>query len=125
MRSAPAFALTACLAACLAAGPAPAQGRSPAARVSLADLAYTLGQAHALRTLCEGEGDQVWRARMARLIELERPDEAFREQLFEGFNTGYVSTGAAHQRCDDRARAEAARVAARGRDLARVLAGAR
>jgi uncharacterized protein (TIGR02301 family) len=102
-----------------------AQERSPAARESLVDLAYTLGQAHALRIRCEGPGEQVWRARMARLVEVEKPDEAFRDQLFEGFNTGYLSAGAAHLRCDEEARAEAARVAGRGRDLARVLAGAR
>lgn len=109
----------------LTAAPALAQTRNPAARETLADLAYTLGQAHALRTRCEGEGDQVWRARMARLVKLEKPDAAFREQLFEGFNTGYLGSNVAHPRCDEGARAEAARVAARGRDLARVLAGAR
>jgi uncharacterized protein (TIGR02301 family) len=62
---------------------------------------------------------------MVRLVEVERPDEPFREQLFEGFNTGFLSANAAHPRCDARARAEAAAVAARGRDLSRVLAGAR
>jgi uncharacterized protein (TIGR02301 family) len=121
-----AFAVLA-LAAPVAAQEAPAQprGRSPAARETLVDLAYVLGQAHALRTLCEGEGEQYWRARMARLSELERPDEAFREQLFESFNTGFVTAQAAHPRCDRTARAEAVNVAARGRDLARVLASAR
>ena len=118
-------ALLGALGAALLALPAHAQARSPAVRVSLADLAYVLGQAHALRTRCDGEGDQVWRARMARLVELERPDRAFRDQLFEGFNAGYLTANAAHPRCDARAQAEAARVAARGRDLARVLAGAR
>ena len=117
--------LPAVLAACLLAGIASAQERSPAARETLVDLAYTLGQAHALRVRCEGPSEQVWRARMARLVELEKPDEAFRDQLLEGFNTGYLSAGAAHLRCDEEARAEAARVAGRGRDLARVLAGAR
>lgn len=111
--------------AVLLATPALAQERTPAARETLADLAYTLGQAHALRTRCQGEGDQVWRARMVRMVEVERPDEAFRDQLFDGFNTGFLSANAAHPRCDDGARAEAAKVAQRGRDLSRVLAGAR
>lgn len=102
-----------------------AQDRSPAARESLADLAYTLGQAHALRTRCGGEGDQVWRARMVRMVELEKPDERFRDQLFENFNTGFLGAQASHPRCDAAARGEAGRVAARGRDLARVLAAAR
>jgi uncharacterized protein (TIGR02301 family) len=108
-----------------AALPALAQERSPAARESLADLAYTLGQAHALRTRCGGEGDQVWRARMVRMVELEKPDSAFRDQLFENFNTGFLGAKASHPRCDVAAQNEAGRVAARGRDLARVLAGAR
>jgi uncharacterized protein (TIGR02301 family) len=103
-------------------GPAAAQDRSPAARETLADLAYTLGQAHALRTRCEGEGDQVWRARMMRLVELEQPDKAFRDQLFESFNTGFLGAQASHPRCTVEARAEAARVAARGRDLSGSLA---
>lgn len=109
----------------LAAAPAFAQDRTPVARETLADLAYTLGQAHALRTRCEGEGDQVWRARMVRMVEVERPDEPFRDQLFEGFNTGFLSANAAHPRCDAGARAQAVVVAAQGRDLSRVLAGAR
>ncbi len=99
--------------------------RSPAQREILADLAYVLGQAHALRTLCEGEGEQVWRARMARMVELENPDDAFREQLYDGFNTGFLGAQAAHTRCDARARAAVADVAARGRDLSRSLASGR
>lgn len=113
------------VAALLAATPGLTQERSPAARETLADLAYTLGQAHALRTRCEGEGDQVWRSRMVRLIDVERPDAAFREQLFDSFNTGFMSANAAHPRCGRGARREAAEVALRGRDLSRVLAGAR
>jgi uncharacterized protein (TIGR02301 family) len=109
----------------LIATPALGQERTPAVRESLTDLAFILGQAHALRTRCAGEGDQVWRARMMRMVEIEQPDEAFREQLFEDFNTGFLGAQASHPRCNAAARAEATRVAARGRDLARVLAGAR
>ena len=113
-----------CMAA-LIAGPALAQDRTPAVRETLTDLAYTLGQAHALRTRCDGEGDQVWRARMVRMVEVEQPDQAFRDQLFESFNVGFLGAQTSHPRCDVAARTEAARVAARGRDLSRVLAGAR
>jgi uncharacterized protein (TIGR02301 family) len=109
----------------LVAAPALAQERSPAVRETLTDLAYTLGQAHALRTRCEGESDQVWRARMVRMVELEQPEEAFRNQLFESFNTGFLGAQAAHPQCDSKARAEAARVAVRGRDLSRALAAVR
>lgn len=113
------------LLALLLASPALAQDRTPVARESLSDLAFVLGQAHALRTRCFGEGDQVWRARMVRMVEVEQPDEDFRDQLFESFNTGFLGAQASHPRCDAAARSEAARTAARGRDLARVLAGAR
>ena len=99
--------------------------RSPAQRETLADLAYVLGQAHALRTLCDGEGEQVWRARMARMVEVENPDDAFREQLYDAFNTGFLGGQAAHTRCDDRARTAIVDTAVRGRDLSRTLAGAR
>lgn len=109
----------------LAQAPAPAPARSPVAREALADLAYVLGQAHALRTLCDGEGEQVWRARMVRLVALEQPDPAFREQLFDGFNTGFLSAKAAHTRCNAKARGAALDVAVRGRNLAQALAGGR
>jgi uncharacterized protein (TIGR02301 family) len=99
--------------------------RSPAQRETLADLAYVLGQAHALRTLCDGEGEQVWRARMARMVDLESPDDAFREQLYDAFNTGFLGAQAAHVRCDPRARAALVDNAVRGRDLSQTLAGAR
>jgi len=110
------------------APPAPepaAPPRSPAARQTLADLAYVLGQAHALRTLCDGSEEQVWRARMARMVELESPDDAFREQLYDAFNTGYLSAQAAHTRCDGRARGAMTDVAVRGRDLSATLASGR
>lgn len=120
--------MRAALALLLAAGlaaPARAQDRSPAQRQTLLELASVLGEAHALRTLCEGKGDQSWRNRMARVTELEQPDEAFRARLVERFNTGFVGAGAAHTTCDARAKADIRAVASRGRDLASGLSGAR
>ena len=65
-------ALVPALAALLLTAPSPlpahAQEREPADRQRLLDLAYALGQSHALRQACEGAGDQFWRARMMRLI---------------------------------------------------------
>jgi uncharacterized protein (TIGR02301 family) len=107
-----------------AAGSVHAQSRPPAARGSLVDLAHVLGQAHGLAQVCDASS-QLWRARMMRLIELETPDEAFRNHLFDRFNTGYSAAQARHPRCGAGARAEASRVAVRGRDLARVIASAR
>ena len=100
---------------------AAAQDRTPVQRQTLADLAYAIGESHALRQACEGDGDQYWRARMIRLIEVESPDQAFDRRLRGAFNTGFSSARAAHPDCDEGARSEAARVAQRGRDLAQRL----
>jgi uncharacterized protein (TIGR02301 family) len=110
--------------ALLAAAPAAAQERPPLARRTLADLAYVLGQTHGLAQVCD-PASQTWRARMIRLVELERPEEGFRGQLFSGFNTGFASAQATHPRCSPRSRAAYAQAVSRGRDLARVLAAAR
>ena len=40
------------------------------------DLAFELGRAHALRQLCFGREDAVWRERMSDLLKTERPDPA-------------------------------------------------
>ena len=106
------------------AAPAAAQDRSPAARRTLVDLAYVLGQAHGLALVCEGR-TQYWRGRMARLRELEAADAAFDRQLVDGFNAGFVDAQARFPACSRAARAASADVAARGRDLARVIAAAR
>ena len=106
------------------AAPAAAQDRSPAARRTLVDLAYTLGQAHGLALVCEGQ-TQTWRARMARLRDLEAAEEGFDRQLVNGFNAGFIDAQGRFPACTRAARAESATVAARGRDLARVIASAR
>jgi uncharacterized protein (TIGR02301 family) len=101
--------------------PAFAQDRTPAVRQSLVDLAYVLGEAHALRQACLGEDDQYWRTRMIRMVDTEQPDAALDRRLKESFNTGFASrqgefptcTGATH-------RAEIA-TAARGQSLATQL----
>ena len=104
--------------------PSAAQDRSPAARRTLVDLAYVLGQSHGLALACEGE-TQIWRARMARLRDLEAADEAFDRQLVNGFNAGFVDAQGRFPACSRAARAEATEVATRGRDLAKVIATAR
>ena len=116
--------LTAVFLSLALAGPALAQDRSPAARRTLVDLAYVLGQSHGLALVCDGQ-TQTWRARMARLRELEAPDAAFDRQLVDGFNAGFLDAQARFPACTRAARAELAEAAARGRGLARVLAAAR
>jgi uncharacterized protein (TIGR02301 family) len=107
------------------AAPAAAQDRSPAERQTLQALARTLGEAHALKAVCEGKSDQTWRNRMARITELEAAEEAFRARLVESFNVGFLDREAAHTGCDADAKAAVRTVARRGRDLAAGLAGGR
>ena len=116
------------LALALAAAPpaaAAAGERSPAERSRLADLARTLGEAHALRLVCGNEGDMTWRNRMARLIELEAPDDRFADRLRESFNIGFLDGQAAWPQCGAEAREAVRRTAARGRDLAQSFSPGR
>lgn len=105
----------------LSAGPAQAQDRAPAERQALVDLAYVLGESHALRQACQGEADQFWRARMIRLVELEAPDESLDRRLRNAFNTGFSAAHAAHGQCTAESRAAAARAAAHGQELSKRL----
>lgn len=88
----------------------------------MSDLAFVLGQSHALRQACEGEADQYWRSRMLQLMQVEAPDQGLKARLSRAFNSGFQSAQASFPSCDAGARAEAARSAARGRALAERLA---
>ena len=104
------------------AAPTLAQDRPPAQRQTLTDLAYVLGESHALRQACLGPADQFWRGRMLRLVDAEAPDPAFNTRLNNAFNAGFSSAQAQYPACGaDSRRAEAA-VAARGQTLAASLA---
>ena len=107
----------------LAAGPAAvAQERSPPQRQVLGDLAYAIGESHALRQLCNGATDQYWRDRMLRLTQVENADAAFDALLRERFNVGYAAGQAAAPVCGPASRRAEAAAAARGEALARQLA---
>ena len=101
--------------------PALAQERSPAQRQTLNALSYVLGQSHALRQACEGEGDQMWRSWMSRLLETESPDDAFERRMRDSFNTGYYAAQARFPHCDAASKAEAQTVTAKGKALTRQL----
>ena len=98
-------------------------GRSPSERQALADLAYILGEAHALKVACAGAADQTWRSRMNQLLEVEKPDEAFRRRLTDSFNLGFSTRQAAHPACDPSVADSERSVAEQGRALAERLAG--
>jgi uncharacterized protein (TIGR02301 family) len=105
----------------LTATPALAQERPPAERQILGDLAYAIGESHALRQLCEGPGNQYWRDRMLRLTQVEDADPGLDAQMRDRFNTGYAAGQAAASACGPASlRAEAA-AAGRGQALARRL----
>ena len=110
--------LTGVLLAFAIAHSAAAQDRTPAQRQTLSELAYVLGQSHALRQACIGAADQYWRERMGQLLQTETPDEAFERSLRESFNTGYAAAQAQFSACDPRSQSEAAQVARHGASLA-------
>lgn len=110
------------LAVVLPSSAALAQDRDPAERQRLLDLAFTLGESHALRQLCEGTGDQYWRARMVRLTEVEKADQAFDAQLRDKFNTGFAARQGEFPQCDEKSRRAEQQTARKGQALAARLA---
>jgi uncharacterized protein (TIGR02301 family) len=99
-----------------------AQDRPPEDRQTLTDLAYVIGQAHAVRQVCEGADDQYWRARMMRLSEVEAADAAFDAQLKERFNAGFATGQAEQPVCGPASHAALAKLALKGQGLAAKLA---
>ena len=98
--------------------------RSGVQREVVVQLAYALGEAHALHRLCAGPGDATWYARMERLEAQEASDDAGRHQLVDAFNAGFAARQAEALTCGRRSRAAEKAVAARGAGLARRLAAA-
>jgi uncharacterized protein (TIGR02301 family) len=101
---------------------APAAAQSPAQGEILTKLAEVLGQSHALRQACAGVGDQYWRARMMRLMDLERPKGPLEGELKAAFNDGYASRRRMFPVCTPATRRAEMTAAARGRALAQALA---
>jgi uncharacterized protein (TIGR02301 family) len=102
---------------------AAAQERTPAQRQTLLDLAYVVGESHALRQACAGAGDQFWRTRMLDLQRLEQADDGLVRRLRSAFNTGFSTAQSTFAACGYESRAAEAAAAARGRALAEALAG--
>ena len=116
------FAAVAVLLSLAAAAPAAAQARDPAQRQILVDLSRVIGEAHALRQICNGPDDQFWRSRMMSMLATEDADFAFAERMRNAFNTGFASRKAEHLSCNASTRDAEAAVSAKGQDLARRLA---
>ncbi len=105
------------------AGPAHAQERSPAERQALVDLAYVLGESQALRQTCNGVRDVYWRVRMRSLEAAEEADAPFTRRLVDSYNAGFTLEQQRFPTCSGQSRQEAARVAAKGRELSVTLSG--
>lgn len=108
----------------LLAAPALAQERSPAERQTLVDLAYVLGETHALRQACAGAGDQHWRTRMVGMVEAEAPDQALEDRLKGAFNNGFAARQTEFPTCAPETRRAEAAAVQRGQALAGQLAAA-
>jgi len=115
------FLIGVLLSALVVAAPVLAQERAADERQRLLDLAYTLGESHALRQACQGEGDQYWRSRMVRLTEVEQADQAFDAQLRERFNTGFASRRSEYPTCDEASHKAEQAAARKGQALAHKL----
>ena len=96
--------------------------RSPQARGALVQLAYDLGEAHALHRLCAGPADATWYGRMQQLEAQEAADEGFRRRLVDSFNAGFAAGSSEFPACSPQSRAAERAVAARGSTLAQQLA---
>lgn len=83
-------------------------------------LAQVLGNAHYLRLLCSGRGDQSWREYM-RLL-LDREGGGRRTDLIDAFNAGYRAGEERFPACTPGAQALESELKAQGLRLADTLA---
>jgi uncharacterized protein (TIGR02301 family) len=111
----------------LIAAPLPAQAQEPPRGVGppvqiLTDLAETLGQAHAVRSLCNGDRDQTWRDYMMNMLAIEAPTGPLARTLTSAFNRGFRSQSSRTSTCTADMPQIEAQIAARGRQLAEMVA---
>ena len=99
-----------------------AQEREPPERQTLVDLAYAIGESHALRQVCQGDGDQFWRERMIQLTQTEAADQGFETRLNQAFNSGFAARQAQFTACGPESRKAELAVARKGEGLSRKLA---
>ena len=84
----------------------------------LVAISAIFGVLHHIRRTCEPrfEGD-MWRERMKRLVELEEPQTAARQEMVTSFNKAYRDAQRRYIVCDRRARDHAAVRAQQGDDI--------
>lgn len=88
----------------------------------LSDLAETLGRAHAVRTLCNGDTDSTWRNYMLNLMSYEAPGGPRRATLTDAFNRGYRGQNRETSTCTSSTPGIEAAIARRGRELSEAIA---
>jgi uncharacterized protein (TIGR02301 family) len=86
----------------------------------VAELAEVLGRAHAVRTVCNGDGDSTWRNYMLNLMAYEGSGR--RAALTEAFNRGYRGQNRETSSCTAGMTAIEAAIARRGRELSDAIA---
>ena len=108
-------------------GAAPAQAQEETTTgprlETLAELAETLGEAHAIRALCNGDTDQTWRNYMQSLLDMEAPGGGQRRAALTGaFNRGYRTQSSQRKSCTPDLRQVEAQIAAHGHAIADAIA---
>lgn len=88
----------------------------------LVAISAVFGALHHIRRTCKPryEGD-IWRERMKRLVELEEPQTAARQEMVTSFNRAYRDAQRRYLVCDRRARDHAALRAQQGDDIVASL----
>jgi uncharacterized protein (TIGR02301 family) len=100
--------------------PAPME---PARRAEITKLTRVMAGLHALRVLCKGPDDQLWRERMSTLLDLETKGQPeLRESFVSVFNSGYEAEQSKRVSCPSNANQVEAGLAREGRRLALALA---
>lgn len=92
------FALALALALCSGTIPHKSYAAEMAYDRQLISLAEILGSLHYLRALC-GEQSSLWRERMEKLLDAEKPDDERRLRMVASFNHGYNSFAAVYTTC--------------------------
>lgn len=85
------------------------------------ELAETLGRAHAVRTLCNGDQDSTWRNYMLNLMAYEGGGGR-RASLTDAFNRGYRGQNRDTSSCTPGMTAVEAGIARRGKELSEEIA---
>ena len=111
----------------LALSPSRAAAQEPPIREApidvLVDLAETLGEAHAIRSLCNGDDDQTWRNYMFSMLNMEGPTGSPRRSaMTSAFNRGFRTQSTRNSACTPALTNLEAQIAARGRALAESVA---